>query len=271
MKRSFYAGSTAVVTGAGGGIGRQLAVQLAEAGAVTVLVDVDAEKMSETADLVARAGGKAVAVVADVADVGRMAEVAAEVEAWAGGVDVLINNAGRLYYGGVVESEPSDFEAVMRANFGAAVVSTKAFLPAVLRSKQGRIANLSSAYGLIGLGGAAPYTAAKFAIRGFSESLRSELRSHPNVAVSCVYPGGVKTGIAWSALAAAGVDATAAAERFDRRVARTEPVQAARVILRGIAHGHSRILIGPDALLADTVARIAGGRYEQLIRLIVRG
>ncbi|WP_459957595.1 SDR family NAD(P)-dependent oxidoreductase [Nocardia sp. IFM 10818] len=271
MDRSFYAGGIAVVTGAGAGIGRELAVRLARAGASVALVDIDGEALGEAVEEVRRGGGEGVGLVADAADAARMGEVAGEVGGRFGGVDFLINNAGRLYYGGVAESAPADFDAVMRANFGATVASTKAFLPAVVQSSRGRIANLSSAYGLIGLSGAAPYTAAKFAIRGFTESLRSELREHPQVAVTCVYPGGVKTGIAWSALSAAGVDAHRAAVRFDRHVARTHPEQAARIILRGIAQGRSRVLIGPDAILADTAARMAGGQYERLIRLVIRG
>lgn len=271
MDRSFYAGRVAVVTGAGAGIGRELAVRLGREGASVVLLDTNEGALGETAGMVRGGDGEVVGMVADVADPERMGEVAAEVVGRLGGVDVLINNAGKLFYGGVAESEPGDFEAVMRANFGATVVSTKAFLPYVVKSPAGRIANLSSAYGLIGLGGSAPYTAAKFAIRGFTESLRSELRGQPNVAVSCVFPGGVKTGIAWSALAAAGVDAERAAQRFDRYVARTDPDVAAQVILRGVARGKSRVLIGPDAILAEVAARVAGGQYEKLIRLVIRG
>nr|WP_162958739.1 SDR family NAD(P)-dependent oxidoreductase [Nocardia yunnanensis] len=244
---------------------------LGEAGALVGAVDVDGVGLGETVERVRGRGGRVLGVVGDAADSERMREVSAEVVGAFGGVDVLINNAGRLFYGGVGESEVEDFEVVMRANLGAAVASTKAFLPYVVESSGGRIANISSAYGLIGVGGAAPYTAAKFAVRGFSESLRSELRGRPNVAVSCVYPGGVKTGIAWSALAAAGVDARKAAERFDRVVARTEPRVAARVVLNGVARGRSRVLIGADAVLADAVARLAGGQYEKLIRLVVRG
>ncbi|MEC3916071.1 SDR family NAD(P)-dependent oxidoreductase [Nocardia sp. CDC160] len=271
MDLGFYAGQVVVVTGAGAGIGREMAVRLGRAGAKTVLVDIQEEKLGEVAAEIRNAGGQALAMVADAAEQERMNEVAGETLREFGGADVLINNAGRLFYGGVAESEMADFDAVMRANFGAAVASTKAFLPHIVKSERGRIANLSSAYGLIGLGGAAPYTAAKFAVRGFTESLRSELRDRPNVAVSCVYPGGVKTGIAWSALAAAGVDAQRAAERFDRQVARTQPGRAAEVILNGVAQGRARVLIGADAILADTVARVAGGRYEGLIRLVIRG
>ncbi|GAB2510488.1 SDR family NAD(P)-dependent oxidoreductase [Nocardia heshunensis] len=271
MNHGFYAGRVVVVTGAGAGIGRELAVLLGRAGAAVALVDIDGEGVAETGEMVRGGGGEALELVADAADVVRMREVSDDVAGRLGNADVLINNAGRLFYGGVVESEVSDFDAVMRANFGATVASTKAFLPQVVKSPTGRIANVSSAYGLIGLGGAAPYTAAKFAVRGFSESLRSELRGQSNVAVSCVYPGGVKTGIAWSALAAAGVDAERAARRFDRVVAKTDPEAAARVILNGVARGRSRVLIGPDAILADIAARVAGGQYEKLIRLVLRG
>ncbi|MEC3952779.1 SDR family NAD(P)-dependent oxidoreductase [Nocardia sp. CDC153] len=271
MDLGFYAGQVVVVTGAGAGIGREMAVRLGRAGAKAVLVDVDEGRVGEVAGEIRDASGRALAMVADAADPDRMNEVAGETVREFGGVDVLINNAGRLFYGGVAESDMADFETAMRANFGAAVASTRAFLPHIVKSERGRIANLSSAYGLIGLAGAAPYTAAKFAVRGFTESLRSELRTHPNVAVSCVYPGGVKTGIAWSALAAAGIDARRAAERFDRQVARTQPGRAAEIILNGIARGHSRVLIGADAILADAVARVAGGQYERLLRLVIRG
>ncbi|WP_040803917.1 SDR family NAD(P)-dependent oxidoreductase [Nocardia concava] len=269
MSSGFYAKRVVVVTGAGAGIGREMALLLGEAGASVVAVDIDEVTLNGTVGMVR--GAEALGIVADVADADRMKEVAGEVVERFGGVDVLINNAGKLFYGGVAQSEPEDFEAVMRANFGAAVASTKAFLSYVVKSDQGRIANLSSAYGLIGVGGAAPYTAAKFAVRGFSESLRSELRGQANVAVSCVFPGGVRTGIARSALAAAGVNAELAAERFEKVVARTDPGAAARVILNGVARGKSRVLIGPDAILAEVAARLAGGQYERLIRLMIRG
>ncbi|MCX5046675.1 SDR family NAD(P)-dependent oxidoreductase [Aldersonia sp. NBC_00410] len=257
---SYFEGRVFALTGAAAGIGKQLAVELSRRGARLALADVDAAGLDETAHL---CGKHSLAVVADVTSPPDMARFAAETVARYGGVDAVINNAGVLHVGGVEISSHAEFEQVMRTNFGGVVNGTKAFLPFIVESDRGHVVNLSSAFGLIGVGNYAPYNSSKFAIRGFTESLRSEMRVHPNVAVTCVFPGGVRTTIARSALHAAGVDGDRAIERFEQRVARTSPEKAARVILAGVQRRKPKVLIGADARLADVAARVCGASYEK--------
>ncbi|QKT13650.1 SDR family NAD(P)-dependent oxidoreductase [Rhodococcus sp. W8901] len=254
------------VTGAGSGIGRELSTRLADGGAVLALSGDAEGPLKETADLCDRAGARVSASVVDVTDRAAVHAFAAETASRFGGVDIVINNAGILYTGEVLASDYADIERVMDVDFWGVVNGTKAFLPYVVESDRGHVVNLSSAFGLMAAPGYSAYNAAKFAVRGFTESLRQEMElGGHSVKVTCVYPGGVRTGIARTASAAAGVDVREVADSFDRRIARTDPAEAARTILRGVEQGRARVLVGPDAKVVDAVTRILGPAYQWLL------
>jgi len=254
------------ITGAGTGIGRELAIQLAQSGAVLALSGNLEEPLAETAERCTETGARVSATVVDVTDREAVTAFAAETAQRFGRVDAVINNAGILYTGEVLASEYADVQRVMDVDFWGVVHGTTAFLPHILRSDRGHVVNLSSAFGLMAAPGYSAYNAAKFAVRGFTEALRQEMDSagHP-VKVTCVFPGGVRTSIARTATAAPGVDLGEVVDSFDRRIARTDPAEAARVILRGVERGRARVLVGPDARVVDAVTRLLGPAYQWLL------
>jgi len=255
------------VTGAGSGIGRELALELCRRGAQVALADLDAASARETQKLCG--GSDSVEAFAlDVRDPEATMRFADGVIDRFGRVDVLVACAGILHFGSVASTSITDFDTVMRVNYLGIVHAVKAFLPHLLAADRlARIAVMSSAVGLVGAAGNAPYSASKFAIRGFTESLRAELAG-TNVAVTCVHPGGIRTPIARAALFAPDVNRTEAIDQFENRVARTDADEAARIILAGIESGRARVLIGADARLADLAARIAGPHYDRIIKAV---
>ena len=269
------AGGVAVVTGAASGIGRALAQRLAREGMSLALCDVNAAGLAESAaaalTLAPRNAASAPHVTSHIVDVGDAAQVtefADEVVAAHGRVTLLLNNAGVAIHGQFEDLSLDDFDWLMRINFWGVVNSTKIFLPILRREQRAHIANLSSIFGIIAPPGQTAYCASKFAIRGFTESLRNELAGS-NVGVSCVHPGGIRTRIAADARVASGASGEAAtyAEEFDR-VARHSPEFAAAKIVGGVKRNKARILIGGEAYALDAAQRIAP---SQLSKLLQRG
>ena len=167
-----------------------------------------------------------------------------------GAVNLVINNAGITIFGTVEESPYRDIEKVMDVDFWGVVHGTKAFLPHLIESGDGHIVNISSVFGLFGVPSQSSYNAAKFAVRGFTESLRQEMliAGHP-VGVTCVHPGGVKTSIVANATSSAGNDLGGVSKLFDEVLTRTSADDAAKTILRGVTSSDARVLIGLDAKL----------------------
>ena len=265
-------GARIVLSGAGSGIGRALAHGLAERGARTILIDRNDEGLRETA---AGLAGEHSLHVFDVTDAGAVERLAREVADRHGAVDGLINNAGIAVSGGFEDTSEADFDRCMAVNFQATVRLTRLFLPLVRadahpgakRSEQRRIVNVSSVFGLIGPLGQSAYSASKFAVSGFSQSLRADLYG-TGIGVSVVYPGGVATNIARAALVP---DAMTQPEREHRlevadKLLVMPPARAARTILRGIERGRDRIVIGRDAHAGDLVSRVLPNGYAALIR-----
>jgi NAD(P)-dependent dehydrogenase (short-subunit alcohol dehydrogenase family) len=259
-------GRVAAITGAGSGIGRALATDLAGRGTHLALSDIDEVGLAETVGLCEGRGVKVTSQRLDVAD-------RAAVEAWAqqvvddhGKVNLIFNNAG-VALGATVEGESyDDFHWLMDINFWGVVHGTKAFLPHLVANRGAALVNISSIFGMVAVPGQAAYNASKFAVRGFTEALRQEmLTARTGVAVSCVHPGGIKTNIARGGRFAAGVDGTATADVFDK-IARTTPEVAAATILRGVERKKARILIGPDAFAIDGMQRLLGSGYQAIVR-----
>lgn len=244
---------------------------LAGAGARLALSDKSAEAVAETGALCAATGWEPTVSTVDVTDRGAVLAHAERTVAHFGRVEALFNNAGILHVGSVLESPFSDFERVMDVDFWGVVNGTKAFLPYLLTARRAHVVNVSSALGLVAVARHAPYNAAKFAVRGFTDSLRQDMRAAGGtVRVTGVYPGGVLTGIARSANVAPGVDAADVVRRFEGQVARTSPAAAARTILRGAARGEAKVLVGLDAIVVDLVTRVAGSYHERLLDMVFR-
>lgn len=264
-----FAGRTAVVTGAGSGIGRALALDLAGRGAVLALSDVDPAAADATAAACRAAGATAHAWGLDVTDEAAVTAHADDVAARCGGADLLVNNAGVSLNGRVTDVTAADMHWVMDVNYWGVVHGTRAFLPLLAASGDGRLANVSSLFGLVAAPGQAAYNASKFAVRGFTEALRMELRlGGVPVQVSTVHPGGIRTAIARNARVGASEDHAEAAAAFEK-VAFTSPEKAARTILRGVERGRPRILVGPDAVAIAALPRLVGVRYTDLVERVV--
>ncbi|MHA3701774.1 SDR family NAD(P)-dependent oxidoreductase [Jatrophihabitans sp. YIM 134969] len=261
------------ITGAGSGIGRALALGAAGKGALLALSDRDAAGLAETADLV-RAARPKVRLRTDEVDVSNESLVrdwASAVAEDFGRVNVIINNAGVAFSGDVAESTLKDLEWVMGVNFFGVVHGTTAFLPHLVASGEGHVVNISSLFGLLATPSQSQYTAAKFAVRGWTETFREEmLISGSPVKVTCVHPGGIKTGIARNGRAAEGLDPVQIAAFFDKKLAKMEPEQAAAIIIRGIEKNKPRVLVGADAYALDLMQKVLGARYQRLVALTVK-
>jgi len=259
---SFLSDAVAVVTGAGSGIGRALAQQLAATGSALALADIDEAGLLETAQSLEKRSALVTTHVLDVADEASVKAFAEEVGRRHGRATLLINNAGVALHGDFEEVSLDDFRWLMNINFWGTVYGVKFFLPLLKREKRAQIVNISSVFGIVAPAGQCAYAASKFAVRGFTEALRHELQGS-NVGVSCVHPGGIRTQIARRARIGAGVTRTLGEEdvaRFER-LFRTSPEKAASRILRGVERSEPRILIGTDAYQIDILQRLRPGTY----------
>jgi NADP-dependent 3-hydroxy acid dehydrogenase YdfG len=263
---SSFEGQVAVITGAGSGIGRALAVNLAKKGTKLALSDIDTDGLAETVRQAEALGADVKSDRLNVAEREAVLAYADTVVAHFGKVNQVYNNAGIAYNGNVVKSEFKDIERIIDVDFWGVVNGTKAFLPHVIASGEGHIVNISSVFGLIAIPGQSAYNAAKFAVRGFTEALRQEMLvgKHP-VKVTCVHPGGVKTAVARNATVADGEDQQTFSEFFDKRLAHLSPETAAKTIVNGVAKGHARVVVGWDAKAFDWLARITGSSYQRIV------
>jgi len=261
-------GGVAVVTGAGSGIGRAVAVRLAREKMSLAIADVDGVGLDETARLVGSSGGKISTHRVDVSDLSEVEAFAADVARQHGRVTLLINNAGVAMYGTIEELSIAEIDWLLRINFWGVVHGVKTFLPILKRAPRAHIANVSSIYGIISPAGQSAYCASKFAVRGFTEVLMHELEG-TSVGVSCIHPGGIATAIARRARIAEGVkdkeQRQVAIAAFDR-VARLKPGVAGDTIVDGIKQGKARILIGSDAIGIDRMQRLMPVRYWNIMK-----
>jgi len=247
----------AAITGAGSGIGRMLALGLAAESCHLAISDVNAAGLKETEKLI----GKGVKVSTHIVDVSRQDQVirfAKEAAERHGGIDIIINNAG-VALGDFLETVPiEDFEWLMGINFWGVVYGTMAFLTYLRKRPEGHIVNISSINGIVSNPNNGPYSASKYAVRGYTETLIQEMKG-TNIGVSCVHPGGIKTNIAKNTKINKtyySISSKQAAELYDKEVFRTTAEQAARVIINGIKRNQQRVMIGYDAKILDLFMRI---------------
>ncbi len=270
-KRRSIAGQPAMITGAASGIGRSLARLLSRTGAPVAIADIDEAGLKATAQSLP---GPVLVRVLDVRDAEDQRRFAAEVREWlpalpgAPPLAAVFNNAGVAVASSVLDADPDDDEWLRQINFDGVVNGTRAFLPILVEQDLGVIVNTSSVFGLVGMPYQSAYCASKFAVRGFTDSLRQELRGTGVRAVT-VHPGGIKTSIARSARVrkdptGAGRTPDQMATEFEALL-RTTPAQAAAIICRGIDQGKARILVGPDAYVFDTLARVTPTHYYDIM------
>ena len=266
-------GKVVVITGAGGGLGRELALQSADRGALLALSDWDEVGLEETATLARARGDRDVRTAQlDVRDRAAVHDYALSVREEFGRVNVIVNNAGVALHGHFREVDYQDFEWVMDVDFWGVVQGTKEFLPHLIESGDGHVVNISSLFGLLGMPGQTAYNAAKFGVRGFTEALRMEmLVDRLPVQVTCVHPGGIKTSIARNARATASHDQASVAAHFDAKLARMTSERAAEIILAGVLADRPRVVVGADAKALDYLQRLVGARYQRLVASVLRG
>ena len=259
-------GSAAAVTGAASGIGRALALELAARGCDLALADRDEAGLQAVAAEIARSHPRKVSLHrVDVGDVNQIQQFAAAATSAHPALNIVINNAGVALLGQFGEIEQAQMEWLININFWGVVHATRAFLPQLSRQREAHIVNLSSIFGIIAPPGQTAYCAAKFAVRGFSESLRHELAmANSPVKLSVVHPGGVLTNIVRNSRTGAGITDNArraqSIDRFDA-VAKTTPPIAAQRIITGIEKNQPRILIGNDAWFMDLLQRFRPATY----------
>ena len=254
------------MTGAASGIGRALALELAARGCDLALADRDEAGLQGVAAEIANAHSRKITV--HRVDVGEPSQIEAFAQAAISahpGLNIVVNNAGVALLGQFNEIDQAQMDWLMNINFWGVVHATRAFLPHLARQSEAHIVNLSSIFGIIAPPGQTAYAAAKFAVRGFSESLRHELAMAKSpVRLSVVHPGGVATNIVRNSRTGTGMTDNArraqSIERFDK-VARTAPAAAALRIIKGIEKNQPRILIGNDARYMDLLQRFRPGTY----------
>jgi short-subunit dehydrogenase len=263
-------GAAAAVTGAASGIGRALALELAARGCDLALADRDEAGLQAVAAEIGKAGSPKVTV--HRVDVGEPSQIEAFAQAAISAhpeLNMVVNNAGVALLGTFGEIDQAQMDWLMNINFWGVVHATRAFLPHLAQQREAHIVNLSSIFGIVAPPGQTAYAAAKFAVRGFSESLRHELQlAKSPVKLSVVHPGGVATNIARNSRTGVGMTDNArraqSIERFDS-FARTTPAAAALRIIQGIEKNQPRILIGSDARFMDLLQRFRPATYWSVL------
>ena len=267
--RRVITGRPVMITGAASGIGRGLAQRLSRSGSPVAIADIDEAGLEQTARSLP---GQALTRVLDVRDAEDQIRFAAEVREWlTAPLAAVFNNAGVAVASSVLDADPGDDEWLRQINFGGVVNGTRAFLPILVEQNDGVIVNTSSVFGLVGMPYQSAYCASKFAVRGFTDSLRQELRGTGVRAVT-VHPGGIKTNIARNARVrkdpqGRGRTHEQMAAEFEALL-RTTPDRAAEIICRGVDRGKARILVGPDAYVFDALARVAPTHYYDVMLVL---
>ncbi|HOO39346.1 MAG TPA: SDR family oxidoreductase [Deltaproteobacteria bacterium] len=258
----------AAVTGAASGIGRMLAVSLADEGCNIAISDVNEAGLEETAGMIRDKGVKVTTHIVDVSDREQVLGYAEDVVKQHGSVHLLINNAGVVVSETIEDVGYEDFEWIMGINLWGVIYGCKAFLPYLKEAGEAHIVNISSVNGIFTNPTNGPYCTTKFAVRGFTETLCQELRN-TRVRVSCVHPGGIKTNIVRNArfykAAVERLNHEQTSQAFEKYVAFTTAEKAAQKIIAGIKKDKHRIMVGPDAYIYDWLKRLFPVGLQKLV------
>lgn len=272
-----FNGKVAAITGAASGMGRTLALQLASEGASLSLSDVDTVGLKETVKLAEEAAankGRKIKITSQKLDVSNKEAMYAWADKTAadhGKVNLIFNNAGVAYATPIYAIDYDKFDWLMGINFWGVVYGTKAFLPHLQAAGEGHIINTSSLFGLCAQPTQSVYNASKFAVRGFTESLRQELdMMNCGVSATCVHPGGIKTAIARKSQGEPALEDFMGTNHEDgkdffEKFFITSAEKAADIILKAVRKDKRRILVGPDAVALDAMTRAMPERYQQVI------
>ncbi len=258
--------SVAVITGAASGIGRALAVRFAEEKIAGIAIcDVNEEGLNETAEMVEKLAVPVSKHIVDTSKLEQIERLKTEVLENHAKATHLVNNAGVALLGTFEQISLEDFEWLMSINFWGVIYGCKVFLPVLKQQESAHIVNISSVFGIIAPPEQTAYCSSKFAVRGFTESLRHELEN-TNVRVSSVHPGGIKTNIVRNSRIGEKTSEEYKAQgiKLFEKVAQTSPAQAAETIINGIKTNNPRILIGRDAHAMNFVSRLFPKRYLKI-------
>lgn len=267
----------AVVTGAASGMGRYLAVLLAKVGCNVAICDINEEELGKTATMLSRYNIATSTHLVDIADPLQIDRLHEEVMARHQAVDLVFNNAGITVMSDFEDMPPADWDRVMNINLAGVVNMTRKFLPDLKSRPEAALINTSSIFGMVAVPGQSVYHAAKFAVRGFTESLAREMDG-TNLQVHCVHPGHVGTNIASSAKEVMGSTASdmpafiREMPVFMRKMSSEErgnmfkengmhPSRAAKIILDGVQRRRARIFVGLDAKLMELTQRFFPQSY----------
>jgi len=259
-----------IVTGAGSGIGREIALQAAPLGPAVIATDINAKTLQETKELALQKNLQIETHLLNVADKEAIATFSDfMIPRLKGRKLILVNNAGvSLSTGYFKDTDLGDFEGLMDINLYGVIRMTKAFYPYFIQQSEGHIVNLSSVFGFAGIAGQAAYCTSKFGVKGFTETLRMELLG-TNIHTTVVHPGGIKTNIVRSAFPKSAAITNEIhqknIEEFDK-VAKTTPQKAAALILNAIAKNKARLTIGSDAKAIDFITRFWPVKYTRIFK-----
>jgi short-subunit dehydrogenase len=261
-----------VITGAASGIGHALALECGRRGARLLLADLNESGLAEVSAQLQALGVTHHTQRMDAGSESDIFSLAQTCQTLLGCADVLVNNAGVTLVSSVEKLQTADAHWIMNINFWGVVHGCRAFLPQLRTRPQATLVNISSIFAMVSVPSQSMYNAAKAAVRGFSDSLREELRETP-VKVLCVHPGGIRTNIANNARLAdlSLLPISAAQMRSNFALdARTTPEQAALAIVRALESGQTRLMIGADARIIDWIYRLLPGRASAWVTALGR-
>ena len=277
-----FSNKVAVITGAGSGMGRYLAILLAKAGANIAICEINETTLTETHTMMADYGVSISAHVLDVADKTAVEALPAEVLEQHGQVDLVFNNAGVTVDSTFEDMSETDWDWVMNINLQGVINSTRAFLPHLQQRPEAALINTSSIFGMITVPNQSVYHTAKFAVRGFTECLAKELKDS-NVQIHCVHPGHIGTNIVTNARMNKREDAVNPMQQMMGKligIGTTQeemadffrnngmhPSRASNIILKGVLKNRMRIFVGADAKLMDLSQRLFPMNYDRVFPL----
>ena len=276
-----FQNKVSVVTGAGSGMGRYLALNLAQEGSDVVICDINQKALNETEDLIKSYNVSCTSLNLDLREKNNIDTLVEETISNHGKVDLLFNNAGVVTASPFLEMKESDWDWCNDLNYNSLVYCSRAFLPHLMKENESALVNTSSIFGIITTPNNTVYHATKFAVRGFTESLAMELRDDP-IQINCVYPGHIGTNIVLDARFKKEILLTNGEYAKDSngkpltvedvgstfRETGMNPNKAAKIILKGVKKNKRRIFVGLDAKVMEIAQRLSPSHYIRIIPIL---